>query len=76
MKLLVLLPAFLLTGCSVEVAHENENEAQTESLSTFDNNKTTVALDILQAPEDIAQNQTHGFSRISHTFHSAITDNR
>ena len=51
MKLLVLLAALLLAGCSVEVAHETENKAQTESLSTFDNSKTTVAIGILDVPE-------------------------
>ena len=51
MKLLVLLAALLLVGCSVEVAHETENESQNESLSTFDKSKTTVALSILESPE-------------------------
>ena len=51
MKLLVLLAALLLVGCSVEVAHETEIKSQNESLSTFDKSKTTVALSILESPE-------------------------
>ncbi|MCH7688342.1 MAG: hypothetical protein IH899_16950 [Planctomycetes bacterium] len=51
MKLLVLLSALLLAGCSVEVAHETEYKAQTESLSTFDKSKTAVSLGILKVPE-------------------------
>ena len=51
MKSLVVLTALLFVGCSVEVAHETENKAQTESLSTFDKNKTIVAVGILEVPE-------------------------
>ena len=51
MKLLVLLAALLLVGCSVEVAHETEIKSQNESLSTFDKSKTTVAVGILETPE-------------------------
>ena len=55
MKLLVLLAALLPVGCSVEVAHETENKAQTESLSTFDNSKTTVEVGILEVPETLPE---------------------
>ena len=44
MKLLVLPTALLLVGCSVEVVHETENQAQSESLSTSDSTKTIVAV--------------------------------
>ena len=53
MKLLVLLVSLLLTGCSVQVAHETENRSQDESLSTFDRNKTTVEVGILDVPEHL-----------------------
>ena len=49
--LLVLLVAILVTGCSVEMAHETEIKSQNESLSTFDKSKTTVAVGILETPE-------------------------
>ena len=51
MKSLAVLAALLITGCSVEVAHENENRSQNESLSTFEKSKTTVAVGILKVPE-------------------------
>ena len=52
MKYLLVFPAaLLLVGCSVQVDHATENKAQTESLSTFDNSKTTVAVGILEVPE-------------------------
>jgi hypothetical protein len=51
MKLLVLLAALLLVGCSVEVAHESDNKSQTESLLISDRSKTVVAVGILEVPE-------------------------
>ena len=55
MKSLVLLAAPLLIGCSVEVTHETENQAQTESLSTSDKSRTAVAVDILEVPESSSE---------------------
>ena len=51
MKLLVLLAAIFVTGCSFGVTQEDENRSQNESLSTLDKSKTTVAVGILEAPE-------------------------
>ena len=67
MKLLVLLAAFLVTGCSVEVAHETENKSQTESLSTFDKSKTAVAMSILKVPESLPESTDSQESATSQT---------
>ena len=42
-------------GCAVEVTHENENEFQDESHSSFDKYKTTVAVGILEAPKPLPE---------------------
>ncbi len=68
--LLVLLVAILVTGCSVEMAHETEIKSQNESLSTFDKSKTTVAVGILETPETSPET-THTDSQESAT--SSIT---
>ena len=50
MKSLVLLVALLVTGCSVEVAHQTEDENHTETSSTVERSRTTVGVGLLQDP--------------------------
>ena len=52
MKLLVLLAAIFVTGCSIKMAYETEERSQNESLSTLDKSKTAVAVGILRSPRD------------------------
>ena len=50
MKLLVMLAALLVTGCSVGVTHETEDEDHTEKSSAVERSRTTVAVGLLNEP--------------------------
>ena len=49
--LLVLLAAFFVTGCSVGVTHQTEDENHTEESSAVERSRTTVAVGLLNEPE-------------------------
>ena len=48
--LLVLLAALLITGCSVGVSHQAEDENYTENSSGVERSRTTVAVGLLNEP--------------------------
>jgi len=49
--LLVLLAALFVTGCSVGVTHQTEDENHTEKSSAVERSRTTVAVGLLNEPE-------------------------
>jgi hypothetical protein len=63
MKSLVLIAALLVTGCSVEVSHQTEDENHTEKSSTVERSRTTVGVGLLHDPEAPNAIQSHSAER-------------